>query len=276
MRVPVVQHRTVRRRALRRRVLRGCGETLVTLGVVLLLLVVHQLWWTNRQAKAGAERQVRALERVWERQHQDRQHQERRHRGVGRGEYREGSAGASASGAYGQSGGGNSGDGSASRPSSSNPSSAPPAHPAYAILSIPSLHLRVPVAEGVRKDDVLDLGYAGHYPGTQQPGAAGNFALAGHRNTHGEPFRHLDRLAPGDRVDVETAGATYTYAVDRILPRTSPRDTGVLRPVPMSVVHRGQGYREPGHYLTLTTCTPAYSSAYRLVVWGTLTSIRPR
>ncbi|MFG2554978.1 class E sortase, partial [Streptomyces sp. NPDC048581] len=28
--------------------------------------------------------------------------------------------------------------------------------------------------------------------------------------------------------------------------------------------------------LTLTTCTPEYTSKYRLVVWGKLVSIRPR
>ncbi|MBB5106335.1 hypothetical protein FHS40_005439 [Streptomyces spectabilis] len=30
------------------------AELLVTLGFVLLLLVVHQLWWTNRQARASS------------------------------------------------------------------------------------------------------------------------------------------------------------------------------------------------------------------------------
>lgn len=41
------------------------AEVAVTLGVVVLLLVVHQLWWTNRQAREGAERKVRALEQEW-------------------------------------------------------------------------------------------------------------------------------------------------------------------------------------------------------------------
>jgi sortase A len=68
---------------------------------------------------------------------------------------------------------------------------------------------------------------------------------------------------------VETRDAVHTYAVDRVLPRTSPRDTAVIAAVP-------KGYDEPGHYLTLTTCTPEYSSAYRLVVWGKLRAVRPR
>ncbi|MFE1440020.1 class E sortase [Streptomyces sp. NPDC058739] len=259
MRVPVVQHRTLRRRARRRSVLWGGGEVLVTVGVVLLLLVVHQLWWTNRQARAAADRQVHALEREWEGSGTPTPPG-----GPASGDARSGGRGGDEESR--PVPGGEPAPGRAATPSRGT-------HPAYAILTIPRLDLRVPVAEGIRKADVLDLGYAGHYPGTQQPGQAGNFALAGHRNTHGEPFRHLDRLRRGDRVLVETATAVYAYTVDRTLARTSPRDSGVLRPVPASLVHPGRGYREPGYYLTLTTCTPAYSSAYRLVVWGKLTSV---
>lgn len=147
---------------------------------------------------------------------------------------------------------------------------------AYAVLSIPRLGLRVPVAEGVSKQNVLNKGYVGHYRGTGQPGQAGNFALAGHRNTHGEPFRYLNRLRAKDVVEVETRSATYTYAVDRTLPQTSARDSGVVRPIPRSVVKPRYGYSEPGYYITLTTCTPEYTSRYRLVVWGKLVSMRPR
>ncbi|MET9969702.1 class E sortase, partial [Streptomyces sp. NPDC006356] len=66
VRVRVVRHSGLRRRALGRRVLWCGGEALVTVGVVLLLLVVHQVWWTNREAREGAEREVRALERAWD------------------------------------------------------------------------------------------------------------------------------------------------------------------------------------------------------------------
>ncbi|MBW8703161.1 hypothetical protein MBT84_26545 [Streptomyces sp. MBT84] len=63
MRIPVVHHAALRRRAVRHRFVRSGGELLVTVGVVLILLVVHQLWWTNRDARQGAERKVQALER---------------------------------------------------------------------------------------------------------------------------------------------------------------------------------------------------------------------
>lgn len=261
MRVPVVRHSTLRRRALRRRVLWTGGELLVTVGVVLLLLVVHQLWWTNRQAQHGAAREVRALERQW------------------------GTPGTAASAGPSEGARTRAGDeeGNARSPArergagaAGTPAAAPGRSQAYAVLAIPRLGLRAPVAEGVSKRDVLNKGYVGHYKGSQQPGQAGNFALAGHRNTHGEPFRYINRLRPGDTVRVETAAAVFTYVVDRTLPRTSARDGGVIARVPRSTVRPSYGYNEPGYYITLTTCTPEYTSTYRLVVWGKLRSMKPR
>ncbi|MEU8932690.1 class E sortase [Streptomyces sp. NPDC048409] len=251
----VVGHGDRRWRARRRRVLWSGGELLVTVGVVLMLLVVHQLWWTNREAKQGAERKVEALEREWGGPV-----------GSGGSEMRESGTGGSSS--------------SAGAPGSGRRRTSYPARVvasrAYAILVIPRLGLRVPVAEGVSKPDVLNHGYVGHYPGTQQPGEKGNFALAGHRNTHGEPFRYLPRLRREDTVEVETETATYTYSVDQILPQTSARDSGVIRAVPRSIVKPSYGYERPGYYITLTTCTPEFTSRYRMAVWGKLTSVRPR
>ncbi|MFB6695018.1 class E sortase [Streptomyces virginiae] len=243
-------------------VLWAAAELTVTVGVVVLLLVVHQVWWTNRQAAAAAQEEVRALERAW---------------GDGPGSgpapsesplpSREAQApppppspSASAS----------------SAPSSPEPRPAaePPAvrDRAYAVLRIPRLGLVVPVAQGIDKRAVLDKGYVGQYPGTAGPGAQGNFALAGHRNTHGEPFRYINRLRAGDELIVDMRGRRYTYVVGKTLGETTERDTGVIAPVPRSVVKPGYGYGEPGAYITLTTCTPEYSSKYRLVVWGTLRS----
>lgn len=234
------------------------GEFLVTAGVVLLLLVVHELWWTNREARQGAEHQVRALERQWATP------------GAG--------SGGTATANTGLVGGssprrGTSADGSTTVTGSA---AAPRRSQAYAVLIIPRLHLRVPIAEGVSKQNVLNKGYVGHYPGTQQPGQAGNFALAGHRNTHGEPFRYLPRLRLKDTVEVETSAATYTYTVDKILPQTSAIDSGVIRPIPRSIVKPAYGYSQPGYYITLTTCTPEFTSRYRMAVWGTLTSTHLR
>ncbi|MFE4615545.1 class E sortase [Streptomyces sp. NPDC056747] len=269
--MPVVVQARGRRRA-GGRVLWACAETFVTCGVLVLLLVVHQLWWTNQQARAEAREQVSTLEREWGEW------------GIspsGGGEVGGGDVGS------GDVGGGDAGSGvtveggepavvpgasaSSARPSSSSTPPAPDSR-AFAILRIPRLGLTVPVARGVSKRSVLDKGYVGHYPGTAGPGLPGNFALAGHRNTHGEPFRYVNRLREGDRITVRTRERTFTYRVDQVLPQTAPRDVGVIQAVPRSLVKPSYGYSRPGSYLTLTTCTPEFSSAYRLVVWAKLVS----
>ncbi len=270
VRIPLVQHSTRRRRARYRRVLWSGAEVLVTAGVLVLLLVVHQLWWTNREAKEGAERRVEALEREWGDGGGAGGSGPGTGTGTGSGP---GSDDGSGSGSGVDGGLGRSGVGSAKASSSGG---TPRSSQAYAVLRIPRLDLRVPVAEGTSKRDVLNKGYVGHYTGTQQPGQGGNFAVAGHRNTHGEPFRRLDRLRSGDTVEVATRNAIYTYVVDKILPQTSSRDAGVIRPVPRSLTRPAYGYDAPGRYLTLTTCTPEYTSRYRLVVWGKLVGTLPR
>ncbi|GLX18336.1 hypothetical protein Slala02_45590 [Streptomyces lavendulae subsp. lavendulae] len=258
------------------------GEVLTTVGVVVALLVVHQVWWTNRQAAAAAREQVQVLEEGWE-------------EGGGEGGERSGDGAEAGGASEAPSRGGDpvvveggSGGPPASRaPERGGAASPPPGKPAagkapvrvpaldeaYAVLRIPRLGLAVPVAEGVDKRAVLDKGYAGHYPGTAQPGAEGNFAVAGHRNTHGEPFRYLNRLREGDEVFVDTRGRRYVYVVGKVLAETSPGDVGVIGAVPRSGVRPGYGYEVAGSYITLTTCTPEYTSKYRLVVWGTLKTV---
>ncbi|MFD7084596.1 sortase domain-bontaining protein [Streptomyces sp. NPDC059918] len=81
-----------------------------------------------------------------------------------------------------------------------------PAGQGFAVLHIPSLGMESPIAQGVSKTKVLDQGMVGHYDGTGGPASAmpgdkeGNFALAAHRNSHGEPFRRINRLHAGDQV----------------------------------------------------------------------------
>ncbi|MFF8912110.1 class E sortase [Streptomyces sp. NPDC015032] len=266
-RIPVVVQRNARGRRIAARGLWTGAEVVMTLGVILLLLVVHQLWWTNRQARVGAEHKVEALEREWR---QSQGHAA----GGGGGEEGEGA------GAGDRAASGRGADGRASGGRSSERRDAAPSAPrwdqAYAVIRIPRLGLAAPVAQGISKAGVLDKGYVGHYPRTAQPGRAGNFALAGHRNTHGEPFRYINRLRRGDRIDIETRDAVYTYTVDKTLARTSARDSGVIAAVPRSDVQPHAGYGAPGSYVTLTTCTPEFTSRYRLVVWGRLTGVRAR
>ncbi|MEV7401008.1 class E sortase [Streptomyces sp. NPDC091267] len=267
-RIPVVVQHDPRGRRLAARGLWTSAELVMTLGVVLLLLVAHQLWWTNRQARAGAAHTVQALQRGW---------------GDPAPEPADGDEGGSGGGADEGAQGGSpavgaddADKGGGSSPAADTTARAPRRSQAYAVIRIPRIGLTAPVAQGIGKRGVLDKGYVGHYPRTAQPGGSGNFALAGHRNTHGEPFRYINRLRRGDRITVETRDAVYTYTVDKTLDRTGAGDSGVVAAVPRSNVRPYVGYRAAGSYVTLTTCTPEFTSRYRLVVWGKLTDVRGR
>lgn len=123
-----------------------------------------------------------------------------------------------------------------------------------AILAIPRIGLDSVVVQGTDTDD-LRLG-PGHYVGTPMPGQAGNAAIAGHRTTYGAPFADLGELRPGDDVWATTTQGRFRYLVVRSLV-VSPADTAVLDP-------------SSAAELTLTTCTPPYSAAQRLVVQARL------
>lgn len=205
---------------------RAIGEVFITTGVLMLLFVTYQLWWTNVRAHAQAGKETSALQNEW-------------------------ASGRRAPGTF------EPGQG-------------------FAILHIPELDVVAPIAEGVSNARVLDKGMVGHYSEgtlkTAMPSAkTGNFGLAAHRNTHGEPFRYINRLKPGDAIVVETQDTYYVYKTTSTLPATSPGNTKVLDPVP-----QGSGFTAPGRYITLTTCTPEFTSKYRLIVWGKMVEERPR
>ncbi len=129
----------------------------------------------------------------------------------------------------------------------------------------------VPVQQGT-SDEVLAEGF-GHFRGTAQPGQVGNFAIAGHRVTHGEPLRDMPSLRPGDRVVVETRTTTFTYRLD-----TDPNDlvvdldnVWVLDPVP----HNPRGGVQPAQrrgqrLITLTTCAELFHTDDRMIAFGHL------
>ncbi|SER91627.1 sortase A [Streptomyces sp. yr375] len=205
---------------------RAVGEVFITTGVLMLLFVTYQLWWTNVRAHAAADQEASTLQDDW---------------------------------ANGKR----------------NPGTFSPGQ-GFAMLHIPKLDVVVPIAEGVSNKKVLDKGMVGHYGEapltTAMPDAkTGNFGLAGHRNTHGEPFRYINRLQPGDEMVVETQSEYFVYKMTSSLPVTSPSNTSVLDPVPPD-----SGFTGPGRYITLTTCTPEFTSKYRLIVWGKMVEERPR
>ena len=137
---------------------------------------------------------------------------------------------------------------------------------AIALMSIPEIGLKeIPILEGTT-DQVLADGI-GHYGNTALPGEVGNFAVAGHRITHGEPFRNLLEMDPGDEVIVETRDAIYTYEIDTVPKELTVNDTEswVLDPVP------GESGVEPTEKLiTLTTCQDLFHSPDRSVGFGKL------
>ncbi|MFI6847203.1 class E sortase [Kitasatospora sp. NBC_00085] len=214
---------------------RFVGELCITLGLVMLLFVSYQLWWTNVQADAAADGARNQLEQQF-----------------GAAQPAPGAAGPPA-------------------PDPAKPETFEPGK-GFAIIHLPKLGLKFPIAEGTSKPAVLDKGLVGHYTGTGMPAdKTGNFALAAHRNTHGEPFRHINQLTKGDKIVVETATAYYTYEVTGGIPETPPSNVSVIKPVP-----NGSGYGQAGRYITLTTCTPEFSSKARLIVFGKMIEERPR
>lgn len=124
-------------------------------------------------------------------------------------------------------------------------------------LRIPRLGVNVVVVQGVTAS-ALRAG-AGHYPTTPLPGEPGNVAIAGHRVTFGRPFRHLDALRRGDRIELATPVGTFVYEVSVEPYVVAPGDLSVLA-------------QDARSMLTLTTCNPVHSARERLVVQATLVS----
>ncbi len=149
---------------------------------------------------------------------------------------------------------------------------------ATAVVLIPDFgdDYEVPLLEGT-SDDVLAAGF-GHLPETAGPGETGNFAIAGHRITHGEPLRDMPDLEPGDQVVVETAEAIYVYELDTggddlEVPFTAE---WVQQPQPVNPDADGVGPITAPQLLTLTTCADLFHSDERLVAFGHLVETRPR
>ncbi|MEU9356625.1 class E sortase [Streptomyces sp. NPDC048301] len=117
--------------------------------------------------------------------------------------------------------------------------------------------------------ETLNNGIAGYYtdpvksalPSDKQ----GNFTLAAHRDGHGAKFHNIDKVKKGDAIVFETKDTWYVYKVFAELPETSKFNVDAIAPVP-----KESGKKKAGRYITLTTCTPVYTSKYRYIVWGEL------
>jgi sortase A len=187
-----------------RRTIAGIGRTLVTLGLLILLFVVYQLWgtgiWTAR-AQEGLEKDFAQAQQQYEKDNPV-----------------------------------------ITTPSTSKPAKPVSFTPAIGQwvgkIKIPKIGLDMIFVEGTDRDE-LKKG-PGHYPGTPMPGTLGNAAIAGHRTTYSHPFGDVDHLNPGDEIIIEMVNGTFTYKVyapDPNAPTTGhlivgKRDTYVVNNTP--------------------------------------------
>ncbi|HEY7049395.1 MAG TPA: class E sortase [Jatrophihabitantaceae bacterium] len=224
--------------------LRGTGQTLITLGVVVLLFVVYELWVTNIFAQEKQHKVHSALEKEWA----------------------------------------NGDDplvvgGSLNLPGSKQGTI--PTGTGIANIYIPRLgtDYHFTIVEGTNDAD-LEKG-PGHYVHTALPGQVGNFAVAGHRVGKGEPFLNLDHLRPGDAIVIETKNTWYVYTVKGNVQTGDLNDTGtdgipgreIVSPSDTDVIsavadHPGQTPTEK--MITLTTCHPKFTATQRMILHGTL------
>jgi sortase A len=72
------------------------------------------------------------------------------------------------------------------------------------------------------------------------------------------PFRHIDRLERGDRIELKMPYGTFRYSVE---------GSTVVKPTNTTSLRRVDHSR-----LTLTTCTPPFSAESRLVIMARLES----
>lgn len=214
------------------------GEIMVTLGVLLGLFVVWQLWWTDVVADQEQATIVESLE--WARTANE-------------------APAAEPAGPKEPAG----------PPQERGPApvmDTPEHATSFATLQVPRWgadYVR-PISEGTTKRDVLDVLGLGHYEGTAMPGEVGNFAVAGHRVTYGKPLNRVEELQIGDPLVVQTQTTWYVYRVTSTQVVT-PRDVQVIAPTP----NRPEVPPTVAS-MTLTTCHPMFSARERFIVHAEL------
>ncbi|AWK10141.1 sortase [Streptomyces spongiicola] len=243
-----------------RLIVRTFSEICITIGAVIILFAAYLLFWTGVTAKGATDGEIVRLREEWARLPVTA------------------SAGPEATPPVPEA----TGPGVPPPPSAPDPAPPPAPDPPpraakpyesgrpFAIMYIPRFGAdwAWPVLEGT-DDGTLRKGL-GHYAGSARLGATGNFSVAGHRRTHGDPFRDFPRLRPGDAVVLSDGSTWFTYRIRNKPYRTVPGDVGVVDAVPVK-----SGFDGPGRYLTLTTCDPEWGSSHRLVVWAHLDAAQP-
>lgn len=182
--------------------IRTFGELCITAGLVLILFVAWQLWWTDIEADRDNEVLADQLTKDWANQDPNKLPADPDEPVV-------------------------------AEPVEKNT--------AFGIFYIPRFgddYYRT-LAEGVDLEPVLNRMGVGRYPNSAMPGEVGNFSVAGHRVTYGKPFNQIAKLRPGDEIVVQTKDGFYTYTFrnfDIILPDA----VEVLAPVPDQPEYKGK------------------------------------
>jgi sortase A len=227
------------------------GRSLITVGILILLFVVYQLWGTGiytQQQQDSLRSKFNA-----ELAHKDNPVITSTTKPV-----------TTSSGVTTTTDGGTTSTAPATIPTPAN--GAP-----IAQIAIPKIGISFYVVEGTDRGDLMKG--PGHYPNTPFPGQIGNSSIAGHRTTYLHPFFDLDQVHQGDLINLTTTYGKYQYKVtDQIV--VAPTATYVELPTPNPAYNAAKP-QGPGNYpalatITLTTCNPKYSASQRLVIKATL------
>lgn len=182
--------------------IRTFGELCITAGLIMILFVVWQLWWTDIEANRDNENLASTLVTQWKDNPRDKLPDD---------------------------------------PDTPVVAQTPEENKAFGIMYVPRFgddYYRT-IAEGVQLEPVLNRMGMGHYPSTARPGEVGNFAMAGHRVTYGKPLNLIAEMRPGDPVVIQTQEGFYTYTM-RNFEIILPDATEVLAPVPAFPEYKGK------------------------------------
>lgn len=211
------------------------GELLITAGVILLLFVVWELWWTNIEANAVQQKAMSEFSQEFQ--------------------------------------------GPVTPPAPDSPTDFgdPVVMPAplssgsvFGIAYVPRFGegYSRPLVEGVSPAELDTLGL-GRYESSTMPGGIGNFAVAGHRQTHGAVLDAIHTLVPGDKIYIQTNDGYYTY-VFRNNQIVMPTRGDVLLPVPTQPEAVATE-----RFLTMTSCNPRFGAEERIIAYAVMESWQP-
>jgi sortase (surface protein transpeptidase) len=257
--------------SLARKTVRGIGEALITMGLVVLLFVVYEVYVTDLLSAAKQEDATAALDSEWSSNvvtppPSDPNRQSKLNLIEGK---------------------------------------------AFAKMYIPVFgnDWKFSVVEGTT-DKHLEIG-PGHYKDTAQPGEPGNFSIAGHRVGKGAPFNDLDLLESCNAIVVQTQTQWFVYRVlpmsnevagwasnpkskqpacAGVAPLSTTLGEAYAKTVGQEIVVPTQGEviapiphqvnatvppEQQARLLTLTTCHPRFSDKQRLIVHAIETKSYP-